>query len=466
MEKNFLNDVTPPAQKRSIRDIPIPAARRGRKSSVTKIDHDTGQNEIDINLRKSREDVREDIFQPEINKESQPRTKAEKPKRRSGGGRKIFVGTVFVLILIFAGIAGIASLFDGAVVNLKPKTAEAEVNEEVLINNVDGGEIEGSLSYRNLNFSTEKSVEITATGEEQVSEKASGTITVFNEYSESSQKLIKNTRFEAPNGNIYRIQDSIEVPGYTEENGVIVPGSIDVTVYADEVGEGYNLGKVDFTIPGFEGQEQFDYFYAESVTEMTGGFDGIRKIISEEDKNTAITNLQSQLKDELIVTMVEQLPTNLRAIYGEESFSFSELEQESGNSEKVKATMTGGLTVKVVDKNDLAEKIAERNLSEYQNGQDIAITNLDELDIYIETREISEEETSEYLVVSGNIDFQWENNETKLAEELSGKHASELKNVLADFSGIESAQIKMSPFWKKTFPENPDKIRIEITLEN
>ena len=51
--------------------------------------------------------------------------------------------------------------------------------------------------------------------------KASGQIIVYNAYNDNNQKLIKNTRFETPDGKIYRIQASIIVPGTKVEEGKI-----------------------------------------------------------------------------------------------------------------------------------------------------------------------------------------------------------------------------------------------------
>jgi len=95
--------------------------------------------------------------------------------------------------------------------------------------------------------------EVQSTSEDTVKEKASGQITVFNDFNENTQRLIKNTRFETSEGLIYRIQNSVVVPGQTvDSSGKTVPGSIVVTVYSDQPGEKYNIGLTDFTIPGFK----------------------------------------------------------------------------------------------------------------------------------------------------------------------------------------------------------------------
>src|SRR5208337_1616852 len=75
-----------------------------------------------------------------------------------------------------------------------------------------------------------------ASGEQNVSLKAQGTITIYNAYSSSQQTLVAATRFVTPAGKIFRLVNSVVVPGAAVTNGQIVPSSIAVPVVADQVG--------------------------------------------------------------------------------------------------------------------------------------------------------------------------------------------------------------------------------------
>ena len=74
------------------------------------------------------------------------------------------------------------------------------------------------------------------TGEEAVEVKASGKIMVYNNFSSEPQRLIIRTRFETKEGLIYRIPESIVVPGKTVKMGWETPGSKEIGVFADEPG--------------------------------------------------------------------------------------------------------------------------------------------------------------------------------------------------------------------------------------
>ena len=55
-------------------------------------------------------------------------------------------------------------------------------------------------------------------GEPKAKLKSSGKIIVYNNFSSEPQRLIIRTRFESPEGLVYRIPESIVVPGKTEKN--------------------------------------------------------------------------------------------------------------------------------------------------------------------------------------------------------------------------------------------------------
>lgn len=80
-----------------------------------------------------------------------------------------------------------------------------------------------------------------ATGQNaNVNSKAQGTITIYNDYSAAPQELVATTRFVTPDGKIFRIVNTVTVPGATvAANGTITPSSIDTPIIADQGGSGH-----------------------------------------------------------------------------------------------------------------------------------------------------------------------------------------------------------------------------------
>src|SRR3989344_6529655 len=188
------------------------------------------------------------------------------------GGKWPLVVGIGVAVAVL-GI-GLSVFFSGATVFATPR------QEAVTVNGTFTAVKEskpGELQYETMTLSKETSLSVSATGEKHVERKASGNIVIYNNYNSESQRLIKNTRFETPEGLIYRVDKSVTVPGRKSEGGVAAPGSMEITVYADQPGSSYNIGLTDFTIPGLKGDPRYEKFYARSKTPMTGGVSGVVK---------------------------------------------------------------------------------------------------------------------------------------------------------------------------------------------
>ena len=80
---------------------------------------------------------------------------------------------------------------------------------------------------------------------------------------------------------IYKIPESITVPGKKTVGGKSIPGSVETLIFADEPGEKYNLKiselKGDFKVAGFKGDKKYDFFYGRAKTDIDGGSSGVIK---------------------------------------------------------------------------------------------------------------------------------------------------------------------------------------------
>ena len=127
----------------------------------------------------------------------------------------IIAGISFVVLIIIFSF-----LFSGAKVIVTPKQnnifvdAHFEARQEASL---------GGLMYESMSIEKEGSQTVKATGEEDVEIKASGNIVVFNNFDSANQRLIKNTRFETPDGLIYRIDKSVVIPGKITKDEKVIP---------------------------------------------------------------------------------------------------------------------------------------------------------------------------------------------------------------------------------------------------
>lgn len=386
------------------------------------------------------------------------------PNARRGGKMKY----VYYAVGLILGIVLISFLFSiffgGAEVTVHPKEDSLTVSGQ--FHAVASNPKQGELQYDLMTLESLLTKTVPATGSEQAEVKASGQIIIYNDFNTSPQRLIRNTRFETPEGLIYRIDKSVVVPGQTTEGGKTVPGSIEVTVYADEPGDSYNIGLTDFTIPGFKGAPQFEHFYAQSKTPMTGGFEGERLVVEDSVLQSEREKLHQDLKDELMSQVPDQLPDGFASFDSGIFIVYSsETPAEKGNDLEIREKAV--LYDVLFNEDDLAKYLAVNTLASFDGSQNVSFKDGADLKLTplppADDEPIEPWKTGEFnFNMSGNADIVWQFDQDKLKEDLVGRNKEAIHTILSGYPSIDEAEVVIRPFWKGTFPEDTKDIKINI----
>lgn len=425
MPKNVLHDVMMKEQ-RSIRHVPMPKNRRG-----------TGDDEVDSILYEREE------FQIE----------EESPS----SWRRVFLwGATFLFLALL--VVSLATGFTGATVTVTPKTELLSINKEFTASK----SADAKLRFETLPIQETAELVIPADTTRKIAERASGTLLIYNTFSDKPQRLIKNTRFETRDGLIYRIANSITIPGKTVKDGRSIPGSIEATVFADSPGKEYNIPLSDFTVPGFKGDSaRFAGFYARSKTPMTGGFDGTVKIPSEDALTAARASLRKALQEKILTGKRSLVPEGYILWDGAISVKNESLapEERSGETSAVKETVTGAAYI--FKREDIAKAVAATVLPPGE-VLPVEIPDLDSLTFEIkDSGSNTGEATVLRFTLKGGARIVWLFDEEKLQKALTGKPKDELAATLSAFPTIEKVDLVLKPFWSRSFPNNPSKVTIE-----
>jgi len=321
---------------------------------------------------------------------------------------------------------------------------------------------DSELGYKVLSHTIEATDTIAATGKETVQQKASGRIVVYNTHSSATQRLIKNTRFEAPNGEIYRVRNSFTVPGKNDDG---TPGTIEVTVYADAAGEEKNISALGtrFTIPGLKGDPRFDTFYAELKTPMIGGFVGERAIVNEDVLNAARTTLREQLRSEVSASIRAQSSDSVELFEGGIFTTFESPEVTYAEGDTATVREMARIYAVTFNKNDLARILAEAAVANPESGL-IRIDSPETLVMNIINKsgvDIANDALIQFTL-EGQTTLTWEVDTEALKQDLVGKYSGALNTVMSAYPGIKSAQATIRPFWKSEFPSETGRISTEI----
>jgi hypothetical protein len=436
MPKN-IDDVILPERRKSIRNIPIPDGRR-------KAEHVVATDGIKKRAPKVNEAQEE---HSEI-----PPKRVPPPRRHRSGGRRVFLTAVVGLIIVAFAVL---SVFDGATFAYTPKSAALTFANEIFSAAKTG---EGDLSYSVVKLSGDKGKAVAASGEREVSRKASGIIVVYNDTA-TEQQLIENTRFESKAGKIYRIQQSISLPAKKGTQ----PGSLEVTVYADAAGDSYNSAPTDFTVPGLKGTPRYTTIYARSKGPIAGGFVGKERSVSDADLMKARSELRTTLTEELLSKAQAEVPEDFILFPSLSSVTFEDLPQTpSETAGNVTINLRGSLYGIMFKKTELAKELSHNK---------VVLSSTDSVDLNsFDGLKLSYSGTPPTDLLSLNkINFKvegaatllWRTDEVALESDLLGRQKKEVASILKNYPTIASADTTLRPFWKMSFPKEADKVTIK-----
>ncbi|KKR97204.1 MAG: hypothetical protein UU49_C0034G0007 [Candidatus Magasanikbacteria bacterium GW2011_GWC2_41_17] len=184
------------------------------------------------------------------------------------------IATILLVIFVVFLTGGKATIS----LKLKPQTVKANTNLMVVEKPASGqvgGLALGTVVTGEKVFSPSGGTEIPGA--------ATGEVILYNK-TNSAQPLVATTRLLSPDGILFRLTKSTNVPAN---------GQIKAAVYADKSGKDGEIGPTKFTIPGLSEIKQKD-IYAESKTKMSGGVKRI-SALTEADLKTAEEALVADL---------------------------------------------------------------------------------------------------------------------------------------------------------------------------
>jgi hypothetical protein len=382
-----------------------------------------------------------------------PRTRYE--RRSQSVGTLAFILTLLIIII---GGSLLTFVFNKATITLVPKHTDLNDFRKTVAFAQAGTDTEGTVLYRVATTSISKTKELTLSEKKSVQSKASGKIVIYNNYSTDPQRLIKNTRFESASGKIYRIANSVTVPG---KNGS-TPGSIEVTVYADSYGTEYNGSATDFTIPGFKGTPQYAGFYARSNGPLTGGASGNVSSASLADINAA--------KDELAIELAQDIKDNLGkmkeagyvGLYSALDIVYEDNENDllAGTTSTFRMTATGYLMLAKGD--ELAQTVAQ-DVRDYK-GEPVRLDDTDKLVYTRKDADRLSQVQSLDVLIEGSPRVVFLTDEEALKAQVAGKPRADFATVMKGVSSVEGAEIGFFPMWLSTFPKETSKIDVVESL--
>jgi len=380
--------------------------------------------------------------------------------------------TKFIIaIVMFVVIVGGAALLSGTLgkteLTIYPEFRDPNVSAQFT---AYPSTTNGSLSYEIMTLEATSESQVQATGKIDVEEQATGIIEI-SKSTPGAERLIKNTRFRSPEGLIFRIQESVVVPGAV--NGS--PGTIQAEVFADEVGDAYNLPPgTSFDVPGFqEGgfTALFESISASNPAAIEGGFSGPQFQIDDGELNTARQALQIKLRDNLLAQIEAARPAGTIAFENAVAITYTRLPSVEYGQDLVTIREQAVLQIPLFRENEFGRFIASETVSTYDGGP-VRVQDPSELIFTYSNATTSSSVIANLdsltFKLTGKPRLIWEYGAAELATNLAGLPKTAINNAITAYPGIESARVSITPFWTQTFPEDPAEIIIieELREEN
>jgi len=380
---------------------------------------------------------------------------AHLPRRRRRSGR-FWLFALGVAVLVAIGGVLVSTVFAGARVTVYPRT-ETVVLPATL--QAQANAPAGVLPYQTVSVTRSASQSVPAQSVQKVSRPASGVVTVSNAYSSASQRLIANTRFEAPDGRIYRIRDSVTVPGMKQG----VAGTVSATLYADSPGPAYNKsGGVSFTIPGFKNDPRYAKITARSEGALSGGFVGDEPVVAPADLAAAKAALQKQLDGDVRAAAAQAIPDGFAAVPGSLDIVFADVTQTIGADKTAQLTEGATATGIIVRKNDLASAIAHKAVAGYK-GEAVLFGDEEQMSFSLSPATKRNGGGPVTLTLSGSATLVWQFDPEALKAALAGKDKKEVPAVAKAFEpAVAKMNAAIKPFWQGKLPQDPAKIKVIV----
>ncbi len=452
-ELGKISDITPPAKHRHF----LPPEKEG----IEETEEEKLKILEKLASKKEKPSLGESVKGDEEEEVPEGKPAEERPPRKRF---QLIKTKIFTPLFVLAGIGVIGFAFlslPKAKVEITPKSEiisfDMAISADKGISEINFAE--KKIPAQLIRMEREASASFLSSGKKLKESKARGTITVYNNYSSSSQTLVATTRFISENGKLFRTTSSANIPGATVTGGKITSSTYDVEVVAAEPGEDYNIGPSTFSIPGFAGTPKYTGFYGKSAQPMTGGFKGEIKFITKDDVSEARKNLEGRLSN-LEGEVSNKIPQNLKLIERALGVEFEEASSPKAGEETEKFDMAlkGAVSALVFSEDDV-KKLIEENIAAKVVNDKKSLPKTQKIVYSIKSINLNDGKMD--LSVKAEESITWRIETESLRESLASKTIPEVKEYLSSSVSIENAKVTLWPFWVKRFPSKPEKIKIE-----
>ena len=393
-------------------------------------------------------------------RKSASRPVGRKKAKSSFPKKWIFIGGA---VVVFFVLVYFYNTLPKATVTISPTLDDFTVQEKITanksVNSID--QVKKIIPAQYIEEEKDGSQQFPATGSAANNQKASGTITVYNKYSPASPITLKvGTHFLSDSGKYFVSLTSITIPAMKGKTA----GSVSVKVQAEETGSDYNIKASKFSVPKLAGTAYYYSIWAESTSQMTGGFDKNIKIVTKDNIQTAKVILTKKLLDQAEASLKSKLGADDVLLDGALSrtvMSASSDEKADSVADNFTESAKTKVSALVLKKQDLQKFVKNYVSAKLPSGKNLLEKSLT---ANYNPELVDLEKGKETIDVTMAFKTYSDIDQNGLISAFSKKSADEIKNIVEEKYGGKVSQVKVDfwPFWVHSAPSNQKRIIVNL----
>ena len=371
--------------------------------------------------------------------------------------RVIWVGLAVALIV---GYVAFMALFTKANVTLYAAGSKVQIDTSFAVDTNGGTDAKaGVIAGQAVSSAKDLSGSFAPTGQKDVGTKASGQMTINNKTNDD-RTFVAGTRFQAPDGKVFRSDADVVIPHAFLEKFTAKAGSNTVHVTSDATGDSYNESPANYTIPAIGAPDQF----TAQGAQMSGGTSKTVTIVAQadidkakadllaKDKASAETNLKGKVPSGYLA-----MPDSTQVVPG--AAVSSPAVGEEANSATLTMPVTSSLLT--VKKSDYTNFILAQEQAQVGPKNQIYTDGIDAAQITAGDKDAQKRPTFKFAAQAyGGVRL----DSAGIISQLKGKRYGDAIDIAGKQPGVQRAEVVISPAWATSVPKNIAKIKLTIKV--
>lgn len=376
---------------------------------------------------------------------------------------------IFIICVLGGGVYFGGNMLQKADVNIIAKHQTINYKDKQFTATKD--QSAGGINFEIMIVSDKKNKNIILTDTKEVSLKAKGVVTLYNEFGLTPQKLLAGSFISDKDGKAYKIDNTVTIPGYKiGSDKKIIPGEIDVSVTSFLPGSAYNGNQSDFYISSFKNTPKYNKIYGKLKSELSGGAQGLVYVLNEDNKKTLDDIINSSLKNDLFSQVKAQVPPGYLLYPDAFNFSYKIDDNVFSETPDGKVQVEGTLSVVIIKEQSLIDSIMKTSLPNVKGDElkEVTLPDINNLTFSFtdENQVIAKELEQISFLLNGEMDAIWNPDIDKIKTNLVGVNKDNVASIFKQDPGISSASVKIFPLWQKNIPKDISRINIFTKLSN